>query len=485
MIPTPFKTLMIATVKKICIVIAFFFTMSNLYPQQNNIQLDLLEKANENYTLLSKDPTKALNTAIEIEKKAKINQAEEAELKALHTICSYYKTVNDFENMMVASKSLDNKASLYKNSLYQLIAKRFIFESYLFTGLHDKALNELELGKGLIKTINSNDSLSIIESSNFHIAYSNYFLLKEDYRNQLKYIKLAQNELQKLPEGKNTQKLFYIHYSNLATSFNNNNIKDSAAYYAKLSQSKGRLFTREEVVFNNLSVLGDVELHKSNYTKALSYLKQAEKIKLHKNYLDVEELYNNIILAYTKLENHELANSYKIKKDSLRLFISENQNKSLHRLLIEKDEPKTNKLKVTFIIALLTMLVILFFVLRKNRILTTQEKLSQQYLEKTEENPSGKDYSNLLKILKENDPAFMFYFEDTFPDFSSKLLQINPDISSSEIEFCALLKLKITTKDIAKYKFVAPKTVRNRKYHIRKKLHIPKDVDIYQWFCDL
>lgn len=78
----------------------------------------------------------------------------------------------------------------------------------------------------------------------------------------------------------------------------------------------------------------------------------------------------------------------------------------------------------------------------------------------------------------------MANFVEAFPDFSQKLLSINPKLVQSEIEFCALLKLKIHTKDISVYKNIEVKTVRNKKYLIRKKLNIPDGIDIYQWFED-
>ncbi|MFC3157400.1 helix-turn-helix transcriptional regulator [Chryseobacterium arachidis] len=49
------------------------------------------------------------------------------------------------------------------------------------------------------------------------------------------------------------------------------------------------------------------------------------------------------------------------------------------------------------------------------------------------------------------------------------------------MEFCALLKLKLTTKEIAKYTFIETRTVQNKKYRLRKKLEIPQSVDIYNW----
>jgi len=69
-----------------------------------------------------------------------------------------------------------------------------------------------------------------------------------------------------------------------------------------------------------------------------------------------------------------------------------------------------------------------------------------------------------------------------FPDFTPKLIKTNPNLNQSDIEFCALLKLKIPTSDIARYKFITIKSVQNKKYLIRKKLDIPKGVDIYNWF---
>ena len=472
-------------IKYIAVVILFFLGITFLFPQQTDSQKELLERATENVELLRTDREKAFKEAKEIEKEAQILNAREAELKAINTKCNYYRIGSDFENMMATAKLLHHKALTYKSPFYQLVATRFLFESYLFTGLPEKALRELELGWEVMNKLNDVDSLNIIERSNFFVAYSNYYLLKEEYSDQLQYIKLAGKELEKLSDGDYTQKLLAVHYSNLATSYIKNNEKDSAEHYAKLSQLKSEKYSRNDVVYNNLLVMGDVEIHKMNYEKALFYLSEAEKMDVHKNHIVIEEMYDNIIEANRKLERADLVKLYQAKKDSLKLSISENRNKSLHRLLNEKEDSKSNKYIYILLVAFVSMGFFTFYVVRKNRILVQQEKISQQYLEKVSANPSGEDYSNLLKVLKENDPAFMFYFEDAFPDFSSKLLQINPEISASETEFCALLKLRITTKEIAKYKFVSPKTVRNRKHYIRKRLKIPKEMEIYQWFSDL
>ncbi len=462
-----------------------FLGTTFLFPQETDAQNNLLKRANENFKLISKNPDKAFKEAEKIKKEAQKIKAEEAELRTIVTKCEYFGKKNDFENMMMMARVLDKKSKKYNFPIYEVIAKRFLFESYLFTGLPDEALRVLKEGRYPLGKLDDTDTLNILERSNFFIAYSNYYLIKEDYKHQLSYIKLAGKEIEKLPKGDYYQNLIYVHYSNLATSYNKNNESDSAKHYAKLSQSLEKNIIRNDVTFNNWKVLGDAGMHEKNYKVALDFYKKAEKVKGFKNHIDVEELYSNIIRAYKKTGINDSARVYQAKKDSLQLTISENRNKSLHLLLNEKEEPKSKLLLYVLLILAGATATIAFFIIRKKKILKQQEKISQEYLEQTSNNLSGEDYSKLLKALKQNDPAFMIYFENTFPKFTSNLQQINPEITSSEIEFCSLLKLKTPTKEIAKYKFVEPKTVRNRKYLIRKKLNIPKEIDIYQWFDSL
>jgi hypothetical protein len=95
------------------------------------------------------------------------------------------------------------------------------------------------------------------------------------------------------------------------------------------------------------------------------------------------------------------------------------------------------------------------------------------------------DYDDLIEMIRKDDPAFMFAFEKLYPDFSDKLLNIDSTLNKTEIEFCALLKLNLSTKKIAELKFIEIRTVQNKKYRIRKKLNRPPAVDIYNWFASV
>lgn len=467
-------------IKHIAIVILFLLGTNILFPQETNMQNELLERANENLESLNTNPENAFQQAKEIEKEAKIIDAREAELKAINVKCGYYKIKGDFEKLITTSKYLAQKAKAYQIPIYRVIAKRYLFEAYSFNNLPDKAFQELEEGMKIINQLDSKDP-SITVKGDLFIMYSNYYTLKGDYKNQLKYLRLAGQEFEKIQDRIKKGMFLYINYSNLSGNYMNMNQPDSARYYAERSQALDAIYGRNDIRFMNLWVLGEAEMKDGDYIEALRYFRKAEKLEGYKNHLNINYLYNDIIQVYEKLKLKDSIELYQDKKKSLKLVISENQNKSLHKLLKEKNDDKSNISLYVLLAFLIGLAVFTVGVVRKNRILIKQEKVSQQYLEQISDNKNS-DLSELLEMFKNNDLAFMVRFDETFPDFTQNLLALNPKIVQSEIEFCAFLKLKIPTKDIARYRNIAHRTVQNKKYLIRKKLNIPKGVDIYHWF---
>ena len=89
--------------------------------------------------------------------------------------------------------------------------------------------------------------------------------------------------------------------------------------------------------------------------------------------------------------------------------------------------------------------------------------------------------TTLLRLLNEDSISFYIAFLEAYPDFSEKLLKINPAMKFSDIEFCAYIKLNLETKQIAQFKRISPRAVEGKKYRIRKKLNIPPNVNMYIW----
>lgn len=66
-------------------------------------------------------------------------------------------------------------------------------------------------------------------------------------------------------------------------------------------------------------------------------------------------------------------------------------------------------------------------------------------------------------------------FKNIHSDFYSKLLEVCPDLTSTEIKTAALLKLNLTTKEIAALSFKSEGGVKTTRYRLRKKLNLGSD----------
>ncbi|SDQ97806.1 hypothetical protein SAMN05421664_2952 [Chryseobacterium soldanellicola] len=460
-----------------------FLFLSILVLSQNEPNI-LYLKAKINFKNLGKSPEIAFKTAKNIEKEAEAlsPKNENAFLLALQTQCSYFEKKYDFKNLLDTSQHLESEAKNSQNKVYVAIAKEFQFKAYIFSDLKDKALLQLDEGLSILNTIpDQKDSLVINTKSNLFISYSNYYITIDKPRERLKYIKLAIQEHQNFNDKNYKKKLQYIDYSNLATVYDQLN-KDSAKYYAQQSLALDKDYQLNDIKYSNYIILGKISKEEKDYAQALAYLKQAEKLKNNRNHLNTQELYEIIISIYNKLGDVHNQQQYQIKLDSLKINIVENQNKSLHKIISDKEQKiDLDNWKWLYLVIPIAIALIIYLALhkRKSEIEEHRDVISFQEPNKSEE------YSKLIEMFKKGDLAFITYFNDVFPDFSKKLLDINPKIIQSDIEFCALLKLNIPTKDIVRYWNIAHRTVQNKKYIIRKKLAIPKEIDIYQWFNDL
>jgi tetratricopeptide (TPR) repeat protein len=74
--------------------------------------------------------------------------------------------------------------------------------------------------------------------------------------------------------------------------------------------------------------------------------------------------------------------------------------------------------------------------------------------------------------------AFEKQFMLAHHDFLRKLSQHSPTLTKTELRICALLKLNLTTKEIANILSTSIKTIESHRYHIRKKLDIPLETKL-------
>jgi DNA-binding CsgD family transcriptional regulator/tetratricopeptide (TPR) repeat protein len=99
-------------------------------------------------------------------------------------------------------------------------------------------------------------------------------------------------------------------------------------------------------------------------------------------------------------------------------------------------------------------------------------------------------FKNLAKKLKasSNDKfldEFEIRFTGVYEEFYNKILGIAPDLTPNELKVCGLIRLNISSKEIAILTNRTPGTIENTRMSIRKKLNLSNQDNLQQFFMNL
>lgn len=224
------------------------------------------------------------------------------------------------------------------------------------------------------------------------------------------------------------------------------------------------------------------------------YTKTAEKAKVLSDIKNAYELDYKLSDQIKDSNAYENLKKYVEVNDSLNRIDKSSISKILEDNLQEKNsqiEEKSKYLKYLLVVILLILIGLglsSYFLKRylqkkdNGKIIILNEKQTEIVSLESKINIA---FEEVVSLAKSNSPNFLTRFKEVYPDFFEKIIEIYPGIQSSELIFCAYIKLNFSTKDIANFIFVTPKTIQMRKYRLRKKLNIPSDQDIYIWMNDL
>lgn len=101
-----------------------------------------------------------------------------------------------------------------------------------------------------------------------------------------------------------------------------------------------------------------------------------------------------------------------------------------------------------------------------------------------------KMYERLKKIITEGmttEKDFMLfqnYYQEVHHDFMLRLKEKHPDMTSSELKFCCLIRSNLSTKDIAAILNITARGVELKRYRLRKKLNLD-DENLYDYILKL
>lgn len=399
------------------------------------------------------------------------------ELTLLERKCRYFYQKNKLDDMISASEHLEDKANEYNDLYFKAMSNVYLAEAYSMNQLYDKALIYLEKAYEILTKDKSNNKRIFIAKSNVLSSFGNVFLDKGEPEKAVAKLKLVIKNFEVLKDISDIIQFQYLNYSNIASAYSYYNL-DSAEYFALKSISLKQAGQEDDkIMLTNNYVLGKVNLEKKLFREALSYYKKAIQISTKTGeQLYLGEIYSNLIDLYKQTGSKDSVILFDNKLKELEIQDLQTKYSSL-QMIIDKEQPEKKNLTNVWLIFTLTILalggIFSFIYLAKKK----QKRPLPQ--------PPQEIYNSLIELIKKNDPGFMYVFEQAYPDFSTRLLEINPQLSKSEIEFCALLKLNLSTKEVAQYKFLEPRTVQNKKHRIRKRLKINSTTDIYNWISTI
>lgn len=399
--------------------------------------------------------------------------------------------ISDLENRII----LDDE--LVKSEI-----KHLKFSSYIFLGLDDLGLKELDEAIKILESLNSTKARESL--ADFYLSYSNYYAVVDEFEKANYYIEKT------LKISKNTPLRFledvYVEKAYICIGLEK--LDSSQIYIQKAFEEHAEKFSNSSRHFI-YALQGDQYLETKNYHEAIKFykmsLKEMETFKISD--LNTSQIVKSSIAEiYGILGDAENQKKYKEEAYEEDSKLEKKSNQGLQQAVnnILKDGKKDSrdiKIRNKWIILSIssTSLILLSFLffrnwkIRKNKRIIIQQKenliLENSELERQKENLNRKAEENqlaeLIDLAKINNPSFVVLLEELFPDFVRNLKLLNPKINNSELHFCGLAFLNFSTKEISEFTYVTIAAVQLRKHRIRKKYDIPSDKDFNAWMTEL
>ena len=259
--------------------------------------------------------------------------------------------------------------------------------------------------------------------------------------------------------------------------------------------------SNSSLLFYILQIYGDLEAARGDTVKAISHYKSALKHSInlginHKTMYLHKKISDCLIhdeLTINKAKNHLRA--YNIISDSLERYNKMVVDFMLNEIIKDKDAFSAQKRKLFRVVIGILLFISIstgaFLIFRneisKKKLIKRNQQLvsTTEKVELLEEELESNIFNDIIELAKSNSPEFLPLFGEGCPEFVEALKQLDPNIRSSELYFCALAYLNFSTKDIANFTFVTIRAVQVRKNRMRKKYDIPSEVDFNEWFRSL
>ena len=327
---------------------------------------------------------------------------------------------------------------------------------------------------------------SVYQTRAISITYLNIGLAytqKKDYRKAFQYYRKSLN----LSQRYSYRYVSYACYLEMSRAFESLHRIDSSFYYFKqYAQLKDSVYN-EKILEKIHQYQTFVELEKKDKELALTksqieIIKQKERVARFKNYLlffvGIFILLLGLILFWRQQSINKSKVEVMKKNREIQLIKIDMANREIEakkaeneRLTEELRKKKQDLLNFGLDIS------------RKNKFFKTLKTEIKKAMNAEEQNQKvimRNFYLLLQNHMRINDDLSLFQqnIEDVNQEFVTKLTREFPNLTQLEINLCGMIKIGLSIKEISAIRNVSPKSVEMSRYRLRKKLNLPKNVDL-------
>ena len=76
-------------------------------------------------------------------------------------------------------------------------------------------------------------------------------------------------------------------------------------------------------------------------------------------------------------------------------------------------------------------------------------------------------------------------FRNADKEFFDKIKERHPELTSNDLRLCAYLRLNLSSKEIAPLVNISVKSVEIKRYRLRKKMNLPREVNLTDYIMNL
>lgn len=281
-------------------------------------------------------------------------------------------------------------------------------------------------------------------------------------------------------------------YSSLGLFYQNNNQPDSALKYFRLAFSLSQKIHEINTLKKASEGLSKVYELSVQPDSALYYQKKFKNFS--DTILNTRNLTRvSLLLAQAQFENENRMREIKVKKTRNRYFIvilalalvlviisfiyfiqrNKVQLLDLKKQNLELEKKYLNNELTNFAI----------HINQKNEFLSDLKGRIQNLRiqsSKDDDNSISEIKSLIMQNIQQKDDIddFYNYADKLNRELVIKLNQKFPGLTANEIQLCVLLKLNLSTKEVASIRHVTPRAIKVARYRLRKKLNLPAEGNI-------